>query len=222
MLVRYLIPTIFIDTWIWFDTRYSILDTFVVNVISLTYSGATWNDCAMSIYYFSKNSFVMKHSWENEIPNFFSRKSDFFLSQKSDFSLENPNFFSKTYKIRGDVLVHILLFENMKSGVWSLSEFPWSFMPRVTYLQYLTQCGVKPGLYAVVRRQNSQTNLCRYARNNVYTPAKISARMYAYCRSVYTRHLRDPYGVDRHWWPGKHAPSAQNGLSFRRRFAFEV
>ena len=36
--------------------------------------------------------------------------------------------------------------------------------------------------------------------------------MYAYCRSVYTRHLRDPYGVDRHWWPGKRAPSAQNGL----------
>ena len=36
--------------------------------------------------------------------------------------------------------------------------------------------------------------------------------MYAYCRSVYTRHLRDLYGVDRHWWPGKRAPSARNGL----------
>ena len=36
--------------------------------------------------------------------------------------------------------------------------------------------------------------------------------MYAYCRSVYTRHLRDPYRVDRHWWPGKRAPSAQNVL----------
>ena len=47
VLVRYLIPTIFIDTWIWFDTRYSILDTFVVNVISSTYSGDTWNDCAI-------------------------------------------------------------------------------------------------------------------------------------------------------------------------------
>ena len=32
VLVRYLIPTIFIDTWIWFDTRYSILDTFVVDL----------------------------------------------------------------------------------------------------------------------------------------------------------------------------------------------
>ena len=32
VLVRYLIPTIFIDNWIWFDTRYSILDTFVVNL----------------------------------------------------------------------------------------------------------------------------------------------------------------------------------------------
>ena len=29
---------------------------------------------------------------------------------------------------------------------------------------------------------------------------------------VYTRHLRDPYGVDRHWWPRQRAPSAQNGL----------
>ena len=36
--------------------------------------------------------------------------------------------------------------------------------------------------------------------------------MYAYCRSVFTRHLRDPYRVDRHLWPGKRAPSAQNGL----------
>ena len=34
--------------------------------------------------------------------------------------------------------------------------------------------------------------------------------------------LRDPYGVDRHWWPRKRAPSAQNGLRIRRRFAFEV
>ena len=32
VLVRYLIPTIFIDTCIWFDTRYSILDTFAVNL----------------------------------------------------------------------------------------------------------------------------------------------------------------------------------------------
>ena len=78
VLVRYLIPTIFIDTWIWFDTRYSILDTFVVNVISSTYSGATWNDCAMSIYYFSKNLFFYEIFRGKRNPDFFSRKSNFF------------------------------------------------------------------------------------------------------------------------------------------------
>ena len=30
--------------------------------------------------------------------------------------------------------------------------------------------------------------------------------MSACCRSVYTRHLRDHYGVDRHWWPRIRAP----------------
>ena len=44
----------------------------------------------------------------------------------------------------------------------------------------------------------------------------------ACCRSVYTRHLRDHYGVDRHWWPIIRAPRAQNGLRIRLRFAFEV
>ena len=29
-------------------------------------------------------------------------------------------------------------------------------------------------------------------------------------------------GVDGYWWPRKRAPSAQNGLRMRRRFAFEV
>ena len=120
VLVRYLIPTIFIDTWIWFDTRYSILDTFVVNVISSTYSGATWNDCAMSIYYFSKNSFVMKHSRFFSLKNliFSPQKSDFF-SPKSDFVLEN---------IRNSGFCPCILYttfrKHTKSGVWSLSEFP--------------------------------------------------------------------------------------------------
>ena len=39
---------------------------------------------------------------------------------------------------------------------------------------------------------------------------------------VFTRRLRDQYGVDRHWWPRIRAPRAQNGLRIRRRFAFEV
>ena len=71
--------------------RYSILDSFVVNVISSTYSGATRNDCAMSIYDFSKNYFVMKHSGENKTPNFFSSKIRIFF--KSEKILENPIFF---------------------------------------------------------------------------------------------------------------------------------
>ena len=181
----------------------------------------------------------MKHSGENEIPNFFL-KSDFFL-ENPIFSLENPisppprkyeknslksYFPPKTYKIQGFVLVHILLFENIRNPVFGhFPSFPASsFMPRVTYLQYLTQCGVKPGLYSV--RRSTQTEL----RKRIYADTRVMAfillrkspRMYAYCRSVYTRHLRDSYGVDWHWRPSKRAPSAQNGLRIRRRFAFEV
>ena len=51
--------------------------------------------------------------------------------------------------------------------------------------------------------------------------AKVSETS-ACCRSVYTRHLRDHYAVDRHWWPRIRAPRAQNGLRIRRRFSFEV
>ena len=123
VLVRYLIPTIFIDTWIWFDTRYSILDTFIVNVISLTYSGATWNDCAMSIYYFSKNCF-MKHCGENEIPNFF-RKSNFLKSKIRIFFIKNPIFFLKNIPNSGGCPCTYTTFrKHTKSGIWSLSEFP--------------------------------------------------------------------------------------------------
>ena len=52
--------------------------------------------------------------------------------------------------------------------------------------------------------------------------AKDSVKDGIYCRSVYTRHLHDQYGVDGHWWPRIRAPHAQNGLRIRRRFAFEV
>ena len=118
----------------------------------------------------------MRHCGENEIPNFFPQKCDFF--RRSDFFLENPiffienpnllskirfflskiRFFFKTYEIRGVVLCDILLFENIRNPVFGhFPSFPASsFIPRVTYLQYLTQCGVKPGYtpYAVVRRPN--------------------------------------------------------------------
>ena len=51
---------------------------------------------------------------------------------------------------------------------------------------------------------------------------RVRVKNGVYCRSVYTRHLRDHYGVDGHWWPRIHAPHAPNGLRIRRRFAFEV
>ena len=120
----------------------------------------------------------------SKIRLFFSRKSDF-------FSLKNPiflskirlllpkiqifdrksDFFSKTYKIRGVVLVHILLFENIQNSVFGhFPSFPASsFMPRVTYLQYLTQCGVKPGLYSV--RRSTQTEL----RKRIYADTRVMA-----------------------------------------------
>ena len=153
----------------------------------------------------------MKHSGENEIPTFFPRKSDFFFS-KIWFFLEyirNSEGCPCTYSC-------ILLFENIRNLVFGhFPSFPASsFMPRVTYLQYLTQCGVKPGLYSV--RRSTQTEL----RKRIYAHTRRvmafillrRSRRISYCRSVYTRHLRDLYGVDRHWWPGKRAPSAQNGL----------
>ena len=95
--------------------------------------------------------------------------------------------------------------KNIQNPVFGhFPSFPASsFMPRVTYLQYLTQCGVKPGLYSV--RRSTQTEL----RKRIYADTRIMAfillrrsrrvcRAYAYCTSVYTRHLRDPYSVDRH------------------------
>ena len=44
-----------------------------------------------------------------------------------------------------------------------------SFMPRVTYLQYLTQCGVNPGLYSV--RRSTQTEL----RKRIYADTRVMA-----------------------------------------------
>ena len=111
---------------------------------------------------FPKNSFVVKHSGKNEIP-IFSRnipgktKSRFFFSKIRIF-------FSTKYAIQFSDIVYILLFENRMYGRGSYTtfrhfcvrnvkiakchflSFPASpFMPRVTYVQYLTPCGVTPG-----------------------------------------------------------------------------
>ena len=53
----------------------------------------------------------------------------------------------------------ILLLENIRNPVFGhFPSFPASSsMQRVTYLQYLTQCGVKPVLYSV--RRSTQTEL---------------------------------------------------------------
>ena len=89
------------------------------------------------------------------------------------FLIENSDFFPKTYEIRGGgvVLCYILLFENIRNPVFGhFPSFPASsFMPRVTYLQYLTQCGVKPGLYCV--RCSTQTEL----RKRIYADTRIMA-----------------------------------------------
>ena len=128
----------------------------------------------MSIYYFSKNSFVMKHSGENEIPNFVVENPTFF-SRKSDF-------FPKTYKIRGFVLVHILLFE---SGFWSLSEFPCFIVYAARNIPSISDAiWCKPGFILV--RRSTQTEL----RKRIYTDTRVMAfillrRYRRVCRQTY-------------------------------------
>ena len=116
------------------------------------------------------NFFFMNHSGENEI-QIFSLENPNFFPKIRFFPLENLIFFAKTYKIQGFVLVHILLFENIRNPVFGhFPSFPASsFMPRVTYLQYLTQCGVKPGLYSV--RRSTQTEL----RKRIYADTRVMA-----------------------------------------------
>ena len=160
--------------------------------MSSTYSGATCNDCAMSIYNFFYFLFCYETFRGKRNPDFFLEnpiffsKIRFFSSKIRIFFLENPiflfskiNFFRKHTKFGGLSLlhIHVLLFENIRNPVFGhFPSFPASsFMPRVTYLQYLTQCGVKPGLYSV--RRSTQTELRKRiyadtrARNGVYTPA---------------------------------------------------
>ena len=130
----------------------------------------------MSIYYFSKNCFVMKHSggtksrfiFENPI---FSRKSNFFFFENPIFSLENPSFFLENIRNSGGCPCTNTTFrKHTKSGVWSLSEFPCFIVYAcITYLQYLTQCGVKPGLYSI--RRSTQTEL----RKQIYADTRVMA-----------------------------------------------
>ena len=93
---------------------------------------------------------------------FFSQKSDFFSPRKSDFFLENirnsggcPLLYTTFRKHRNLVFGHFLSFPAS------------SFIPRVAYLQYLTQCGVNPGLYSVRRSMQTELRKRSYADTRV-------------------------------------------------------
>ena len=127
----------------------------------------------------------MRHCGENEIPifflkmrlfskiQFFSRKFDFLFIGNPIFFFSKIQFFSENIRNSGgwSFAIYILLFENIRNPVFGhFPSFPASsFMPRVTYLQYLTQCGVKPGLYSV--RRSTQTEL----RKRIYADTSIMA-----------------------------------------------
>ena len=107
-------------------------------------------------------------------PDFFSRKSDFFLDnpifppQKSEFSLENPIFFLKNIRNLGGCPLLYTTFRKHRNPVFGhFPSFPASsFMP---HLQYLTQCGVNPGVYSV--RRSMQTEL----RKRIYADTRVMA-----------------------------------------------
>ena len=125
----------------------------------------------MSIYYFSNNSFVMKHSAENEIPNFFLENLTFF--SENLFFFPKIQFFLKNIRNLGfcpPTWIHYFS-KNIRNPVFGhFPSFPASsFMLRVTYLQYLTQCGVKPGLYSV--RRSTQMELLK----RIYADTRVMA-----------------------------------------------
>ena len=164
VLVRYLIPTIFIDTWIWFDTRYFCRKCNFVDI----FRGYLKRLRHVHLLFFKK-LFCYETLWGKRNPDFFLENLTFF--RKSNFfSLENPDLFRKYTKF-GGLSLNILLFENIRNPVFGhFPSFPASsFMPRVTYLQYLTQCVVKPGLYSV--RRSTQTEL----RKRIYADTRVMA-----------------------------------------------
>ena len=120
----------------------------------------------MSIYYFSKNCFVMKQSGENEIPIFFLENPIFF--RKSDFFLSKIRFPPENIRNSGGCPLLYTTFRKHRNPVFGhFPSFPASsFMPRVTYFQYLIQCGVNPGLYSV--RRSTQTEL----RKRIYADTR--------------------------------------------------
>ena len=194
----------------------------------------------MSIYYFSKNCFVMKHYGENEIPIFFPKIRFFFFLANPNFSLENPNFslenpnfslenpnfslenpiFFESIQNLGGCPLPYTTFRKHRNPVFGhFPSFPASsFMPRVINIPSISDTmWCKAGFILRTPQyadRTAQKNLRRYAR------------MYAYCRSVYTRHLRDPYGVDRHQLvTGETRPKCAKWSAYygiRRRFAFEL
>ena len=101
----------------------------------------------------------------------FSQKSELFLSkirifyQKSDFFSRKSDFFRKHTKFGGCSFAIYYFSKTYK--IRCLVTFRVSLLHR--YLQYLTQCGVKPGLYSV--RRTTQTEL----RKRIYADTRIMA-----------------------------------------------
>ena len=101
-------------------------------------------------------------------PDFFSRRSQFF-PENTIFSPRKS--FCENIRNSGFRPCTLYYFSKTRNPVFGhFPSFPASsFMPRVTYLQYLTQCGVKPGLYSV--RRSTQTEL----RKRIYADTRVMA-----------------------------------------------
>ena len=116
---------------------------------------ATWHDCAMSVYYFSKNSFVMKHSERKKRnSDFFLQKSDFFpskirffFSKIRFFSFKNPMFLSKIrfFSSKSDFFSKIRFFSR-KSDLFSQNTHffrkhtKFGFLSLYAYYYYYFSC----------------------------------------------------------------------------------
>ena len=99
-----------------------------------------------------------------------------------DFFLANPIFPRKHTKFGGCPLLYTTLRKHRNLVFGHFPSFPASsFTPRVTYLQYLTQCGVNPGLYSI--RRSTQTEL----RKRIYADTRVMAFILRRSRRVCTR-----------------------------------
>ena len=120
----------------------------------------------MSIYYFSKNSFVIKLSGENEIPNFFL-KSDFFSKIR---------FFSRKHTKFGVLsLLYTTFRKHTKSGVWSLSEFPCFIVYAARNILSISDTMWCKARFVIVCR-STQTEL----RKRIYADMRVMAFILLY------------------------------------------